>query len=452
LASAIADFEKAVQLQADHVWAHYSLALCYLKTGRPKLAVPELTACLAERPDFPWFHLLRGSAWGELGRFDEADRDFDRAARLALDESARYGLLINRGVLRIRQGRQDEAEADLQSAVTLRPQLYQGHVNLAQAYLRLQRLDEALRQLDEAVRLEPDLAALYRLRARARQQRPDLPAALADLDLALAKSAAAPPAERADLQVERAQLLLQLKRLPEAAAACDAALRDSPKLTPAHRLRAEVFLEMNRYDDALRALDLCLKHGAATADVYRARADVLARLGRYPAALADYSRVLELKPDAATLSARGWTYVVMDAPKLALADFQEALRRDLGYGEGYLGRGHARLLLGEVTEGLADVEEGLRRGPPSARLLYNAARAYAQGARAVKRPGRLPSPLQLQYQQRAVELLADALELVPAAQRAAFWNNYVQPDPALAPLRQEPGYLELAARYGAAAR
>ncbi|HJT76046.1 MAG TPA: tetratricopeptide repeat protein, partial [Gemmataceae bacterium] len=200
---AVAAFENVLQLQPDHFWASYYLALCWLKLQRPDRATACLTSCLVQRRDFPWLYLLRGSAWGELGQFDRAEADFAAALGAPLSDAARYGLLMNRGVLRVRQGRLDSATADLRQAIALRPQQYQGYVNLAQAFLKAGQPDAAITQLDEAIRREPGLASLYRTRARVHVVLEDRAAALADLDRAIALEAAGAPPALADDYLER---------------------------------------------------------------------------------------------------------------------------------------------------------------------------------------------------------------------------------------------------------
>jgi serine/threonine protein kinase/tetratricopeptide (TPR) repeat protein len=446
---AVAAFEGALQRQPDHFWAQYYLALCRLKTHRPELAVAGLTPCLAARPDFVWTYLLRGSAWAELGQFANAEADFDAAFKYPLDGAALFGLYVNRGVMRLRQERLDLAVADLEKAIALRPRQYQGYVNLAQAYLKEQKPDEAARQMDQAIQQEGGMAALYRTRARVHQLRQDDAAALADLERAIDLDARNPSSALPDDHLARARILLRRQDARAALSACDEALRLRPQDAAAHRLRAEVLLKMDRHAEALRDLDACVKYGPAEADLLCARGAVRARLGDYPGAQADYARALELRPDAQTRAARGWTYVVADAPRLALPDFEEAIRLDPQCGDGYAGRGLVRALLGQPMAAADDAEEALRRGPHSSRLVYNAARAYAQAAaHLVPGAGLDVTSLRLRFQERSLQLLRAAIELLPAAQRGAFWTASVQADAALLPLRETAEFGRLAGQYG----
>jgi serine/threonine protein kinase/Tfp pilus assembly protein PilF len=450
---AIGDFQDALQLQPSHFWARYYLALCWLKTRRWDLAASGFTACLGWRPDFVWLYVLRGSAWVERGQFASAEADFERARQGPLDDAVRFALLMHRGVLRVKQGRLHEALADLRQAVELRPDQFQGRVNLAQAYARQGDLDEAVHQLNEAIRLEGGVAALYRTRAQFHRQRQDFAAAQADLEKAIRLDAEHSSLALADDQMELGKLLHRRKDFAAAVQAYDASLLLRPYHALTHRLRAEALLELNRLPEALESLDECVKQGPADADVLRVRAAIRARQGQYTNAVGDYTRALELAPTAATYAVRGWVHIVTEAPKLALADFDEAIRLDPTSGDAYCGRGHARVLLGQFGLAADDAEEALRRGPESARLDYNVARLYARAAgkleeAAFSRSGRPPVELIPTYRNRAVELLGKALEQTPPAQRAQFWQTCVQSDTALNAIRRTPGFAQLAARYG----
>ena len=448
---AIRSLESVLQLRPDHFWGHYYLALCLLKTQRPDLAAARLTTCLGWRPDLPWLYLLRGSAWAEMNQFVRAEEDFEAALKGTLTEAARYGLYINRGVSRIRQGRTAEAIEDLRCANQIRPQRYQGYVNLAQAFVKDKKLSEAVEQLDQAIQKAPGLALLHRTRARTFLLQQNDAAALIDLKQAISLDAGNASPALAEDYLERGRILHRGKDYEGAVKAYDSAVAIQPRHLQVHRLRAEALLELNQLAEAVQSLDVCVKDGPPHADVFRARAAVRTRLGQYPGAQTDYTRALEIDPDVATFAARGWNYLVAEAPALALSDFTEAIRLDPKRADAYAGRGAARVLLGQYSLGIADAEESLRIGPSSPRLLYNAARTYAQAAARIaadaKRDNRNAGALPNQWQDRAVQLLQEALAMQTPTERIEFWQTYVQNDPALGSIRQKNGYKVLASRH-----
>ena len=417
---AIKEFDQVLERKPGHFWAQYLNAICLLRQGRPAEARTLLSACLAQRSDFVWLYLLRGFAHQELQAWGAADSDFQKASQMPLDDNARYVLSVNRGVLRVRQERFADAVADLKSAIERKPNAYQAYVNLAQAYRRLNKLDLALEQMHHAVQLEPGLAHLYRLRARLYLDRNEPVLALGDFDQAIERENTNSPYQ-VDDYVERGRLLLASGRHADALHSFDAALALQMHHPLALRLRAETLFRLGRFEEVIKACDRYLETGKPLESVYRGRGLARAELGQYPGAIEDFTKALELHPTAVVQAYRGWTHLVVDAPKLALRDFELAIELDSESGDAYNGRGFVRASLGLHREAVKDAEEALRLGPRTPRLLYNAARVYAQ----------CPGP----YRQRALELIQQALSLLPAEERQTFWSTHIRTDAALAAIR-----------------
>ena len=139
-------FRRVLSREPDHFWGQYLLAICHLKEHRPSEAQAALTACQNRRPGFVWTYLLKGFAEGEMREFDLAEDDFKRATELGLGEAERYVMLVNRGVMRVRQGRHEAAAEDFLTAIALKPNQFQAYIDLAQAFQKLGRLDDAMRR------------------------------------------------------------------------------------------------------------------------------------------------------------------------------------------------------------------------------------------------------------------------------------------------------------------
>jgi hypothetical protein len=96
---------------------------------------------------------------------------------------------------------------------------------------------------------------------------------------------------------------------------------------------------------------------------------------------------------------------------------------------------------------VVDAEAALRAGPAAARPSYNAARVYAQAAgRALDAP-RADLRAVARHEQRAVALLRQAMDRLPAAERDRFWHDMVANDPALRVLRRAVAFQPLAAEF-----
>ena len=145
----------------------------------------------------------------------------------------------------------------------------------------------------------------------------------------------------------------------------------------------------------------------------------------YPGAIADFTQAIVLRSGSASLLAhRGELYLVIDAPRLAVRDFEEAIRLDSSNPDAYNGRGLARAILGDHQKAVADALIALRMAEPTPRWLYNAARIYAKAAIAatgdVRKTGRDAVFVVTRYQDQAVALVRESYNRLPGAQRASF--------------------------------
>jgi serine/threonine protein kinase/tetratricopeptide (TPR) repeat protein len=458
---------EVLRQERTHFWARYVQALCELRAGRWVEARADLTVCANLRPEFVWPKLLRGFAASELGatdadgrlaaaEFRAAEDDLDAALKQDPDPVVQYVGLTNRGVLNVRRRHWDDAVRDLRAAVDVNPGGYQGYVDLAQALQGAGRSDDAVAALDRAVQLAPDLAVLYESRARLQLLRKDRAAGRADFEQAVAREEKGGSPDRLvnDL-VELGRLLHREGRYAEALARYDRALRLRPESVPAQRSRAETLLALGREAEAGQALDRCLAATReAPAEVYQARGLIRAQAGELPAAVEMYTLALRQNPrDAATRRYRGWAYLLADAPRLALEDFEACLRDDPASADALAGRGGARVRLRQLDGALQDAAAAEEQGPLTDRLLYNLARLYAQAADQLEaesrgaRPG--PGQRSAHCRAEAVDHLRRALEALPEDRRAAFWRKEVEADPAWTGLRHDGRYGTLAARYAA---
>jgi tetratricopeptide (TPR) repeat protein len=347
--------------------------------------------------------------------------------------------------MRFQRGRLDEAVADLEEAIRVNGGYSNAFASLAQVLQRQQKWDQAVERFTQAIRLKPAWAALYRGRAAVERERGDQSpehraAALRDLEDAIRFEKTHSLLVASD-HIHRAELLRRDERFEAALAASDAALKVAPDLDTAHRLRVILLLDLDRTDEVIRSCDGALARGKPWSGIHEIRGLARANRGDYAGAIDDYSQALVLRPgQPRVLTARGLAYLVSDAPKLALLDFDEALRNDASNPETHGGRGLALAHLGNYRAAVAEADESLRLESPTARRAYNAARIYALAALAaaveVRAEGRLAVATVERYQDHAVALVKLALERTPAERRLEFWQDRVAADPALRPLQR----------------
>jgi eukaryotic-like serine/threonine-protein kinase len=503
--AAILSLETALRLRPRDFWAHYYLALCYLRLQEQARAEANLSACLAQRPDFVWAYLDRAFAHGEQGHlarnavpprkdlaafhFQAAEADYNRALSLNPDTDAFYKLHLGRGMLSFRQEKFIRATAEVRKAIKRKPKQYQGYALLADLYERAKRYGDALDEADKAVRLKPDQPDLYRRRAQIHLDLLHTDDALADLKQAIdlrrkqgVKGIGAAIVALLQDSVSRGILLQRTGQVPDALVAYEKALQleDNLKkaagdsrlplnLLDAHLRRCVCLLwcaehqndpprKLKLYQATVEACDLALKIPGARErpEPYRARGLARTHLGDSVGAVHDYTTALALerKPDRATRAQRGWVYLDgLSAPRLALADFEALLKGNSRDGLSRAGLAQAKARLGQHAEAAKEAAQALEDGPGSSRLSFNVARAYSWAVAAAETDPALQAQPVLRkaardsYEFRALEALRQALAALPARERSAFWRDTVQQDASFNPIRRGTGFAQIAAEF-----
>ena len=207
LAAAVA-LKKAEALAPLDERSRFTLAMSYVAMGRRAWARPELRTLAAAAPRnalYPYWtarldyddgqyaaaveglkHALAldpgsmkaydnlGLAYDALGRSDEAIASHESALKLNRASSAPSPWpALNLGVLLLRQGRLDEAEALLRESLRADPAFPQGHYQLGVALEKAGRYDEATKELEEAARRDASYPEPQYALARIHRRRGD---------------------------------------------------------------------------------------------------------------------------------------------------------------------------------------------------------------------------------------------------------------------------------------
>lgn len=123
----------------------------------------------------------------DYAAFNRAEETCTRALREeTMTRANRAATHVNRGVLRMRNGRYDAAIRDYQDAIAIRPELGAAYLNEGAAYIYKREFSSAIAPLDKAIELESkDIFAAYYNRAIAKENTGDVSGAYEDFMTAL---------------------------------------------------------------------------------------------------------------------------------------------------------------------------------------------------------------------------------------------------------------------------
>jgi protein O-mannosyl-transferase len=194
----------------------------------------------------------------------------------------------NLGIALNDRGKSDEAIAQYQQAIELRPRYAEAHYNLARLLAQKGQLDDAVTHYEKALEINP-----------------------AD----------------AEAQNNLGVTLFGSGRVDEAIAHYQEALKIRPDYAEGSCNLANALLSKGDLDEAIARYSECLALSPNQADVQYDLASALLRKGRTDEAIAHYKKVLELRPDSADAYANlGSGFLAKGRVRDAIAAYRNALR------------------------------------------------------------------------------------------------------------------------------
>ena len=215
---------------------------------------------------YPEAHNNLGNAYRALGRHEDAIDQYQRAILIREQYPEAYNNMAS--VLR-EQGQTAEAEHAYRKAIALRKNYVEAYVNLAVLLDSTDRGDEALRLLGDALKINPGhLGTLLQV---ARSQLKKNNHEQAEQASRLAIKADRNSAEAYGLL---AQALHETDRLPQAIAACEAALKLKPTMVETNSLYGVLLKSVGRLEEAGKQFEKTLEMVPEAYGIYANLADL----------------------------------------------------------------------------------------------------------------------------------------------------------------------------------
>ena len=162
-----AEMKKYIELDPDSAEAHNIIGLDYFSRGLYDLAADEFNIAAKLRPDEERFSYNSALALVRLERYEEADQAFAKAAGMKEGEYLRqvYADLIplnrarklyNAGCDAMRESHPVRAIDLFNSALRIRPDMAEAHVNLGVIYRKRRDSKNEIKHFEEAAKIKPD--------------------------------------------------------------------------------------------------------------------------------------------------------------------------------------------------------------------------------------------------------------------------------------------------------
>ena len=303
------------------------------------------------------------------------------------------GLLMNYGMALRGAGRPQDALEMFERALAIQPNLPEALYNRGVALSDLSRFELAVEAYDRALVIRPEMIAAMVNRAAALAAMSRLDDAIAGygrvlvlqpshvralVQRGLAHRALRQPAQAladydralaiapddVDALYHRGVALMDLERAADALAMFEAVMPRLPNNAEMLNNRGVALWNLKRPGEALVSYEQALALEPAFAEAWGNRGLALRDLARYEEALASFDQVLRLEPhNAVALNARANVLRDLKRYEEAVANYDRAISIRPDYAEALINRGYTKWALQQYDAGVADVERALTLDP-----------------------------------------------------------------------------------------
>ena len=155
---ALADFDKAVQIDAERWQSLHNRGISYALHGRFKEALQDFNRVVQLQPDYANVYFNRGEVRYELGQFEGAIENYSMALQLNPKDSASFN---SRGHAHYRLSDYRKAAADYTAALKTDPTNAAAFTNRGDLFADLGYYERALNDYQAAIKHDPQLARAY---------------------------------------------------------------------------------------------------------------------------------------------------------------------------------------------------------------------------------------------------------------------------------------------------
>jgi tetratricopeptide (TPR) repeat protein len=147
-----------IKFEKSEAAKHYDQGLKYLSEGKLTEAMAEFNKAIEIDPEYVQAYNNRGGIYVEKGLYDKAILDFEKTIELDSTYAMAY---INRAFVNSQRGLYDKVISDCSKAIKIDINQYMAYQNRANAYFKKELYDLAISDLRTVIKIEHDYADAY---------------------------------------------------------------------------------------------------------------------------------------------------------------------------------------------------------------------------------------------------------------------------------------------------
>jgi tetratricopeptide (TPR) repeat protein len=300
---------------------------------------------------------------------------------------------VSRARAYLETARLDLALGDLNTAISINPNLPAAFFWRGQVYRRKGDVDRAIEDLTRAIIQAGGIdRAAYLARAQLFTSKGDYARAIADFDKLLSVA----PDDKAVQQQRQSAIAMQteLARVHEGppAAPSQGAVQGQVAASPPPQMtlpgtaspsaaplieQGRQLMAQRRFAEALARFNQILAADPRNETALQSHSIALFALGRFAESKADMDTLIKLKPnDAQLLATRGMTSIGLKQLDQATADIDRAISLDPNNAVAYLGRGMAERMTGKFKDAITDFDRSIVLNPKDSSAFAERGQAY----------------------------------------------------------------------------
>jgi len=158
LSQAIAEFQKAIQINPNYARAHNGLGIIYLSMGQSQQAIAEFQKAIDIKSDEVSWHSALGIAYSLLEEYSQAIVEFRKAIQVNPNYAKAYSGL---GAVYLSMGQPQQAIAEFQKSIQINPNESNGYGGLGVVYQSLGEHQKAASYNQKAIEINPGDGTAY---------------------------------------------------------------------------------------------------------------------------------------------------------------------------------------------------------------------------------------------------------------------------------------------------